>query len=157
MQAVVMDVDGKDRRISLSIRAAEPDPWAITSQKYGVGSVVDVEIVKLTEFGVFAQLDTGVEGLAHISELSDQRVNHPSEVFAEGDKIKMKIIKFVPEHQKISLSVRAYQKDQEDAEISVYLNNDSSGMETMGHFISSALKNKEANEKQMENNPEEPF
>ena len=142
VRAMVMEVDTENRRISLSKKSAEENPWEATKRKYQVGSSVEVEVVKITDFGVFAKLDTGVEGLAHISELSEERINHPSEVVSEGETVRMKIIKFDPVHQKISLSIQAFRDFEEKQELEKYMNNDSAGIGTMGELLSSAMKEK---------------
>jgi small subunit ribosomal protein S1 len=111
VEVVVLDVNEADRRISLSMRRAQPDPWERVEEKYPEGSVVTGKVTKLLDFGAFVQLEEGVEALLHISEMSWERVSHPSEVLKEGDEITVKVIKSDSSRRKIRLSLREMQED----------------------------------------------
>lgn len=111
VMVVVLDVDEENRRISLSMRRAQPDPWADIEEKYPEGSVVTGKVTKLLDFGAFVELEEGVEALLHISEMSWERVNHPSEAVEEGDEITVKVIKSDASRRKIRLSLKEMQED----------------------------------------------
>ncbi len=111
VEVVVLDVDEQGRRISLSMRRAQPDPWEHIEKKYPEGAVVIGKVTKLVDFGAFVQLQEGVEALLHISEMSWERVNHPSEILKEGDEITVKVIKSDGARRKIRLSLREMQQD----------------------------------------------
>ena len=107
VEVYVLKVDRKERRIGLSLKRLQPDPWSQVEEKYSVGQLVEGTITKLTNFGAFARLkDDEIEGLIHISELSDERVTHPKEVVKEGDVLTLRIIRIDPERRRMGLSLR---------------------------------------------------
>ena len=111
VDVVVLDVDEQNRRISLSMRRAQPDPWESVEEKFPEGSIVTGRVTKLLDFGAFVELEPGVEALLHISEMSWERISHPSEVLKEGDEITVKVIKCDGSKRKIRLSLRELQED----------------------------------------------
>ena len=102
----VIAVDQERKRIGLSIRQLLPDPWVVKVSNLKEGQLVEGTITHLTKFGAFARLDEDLEGLIHISELSDQRINHPKEVVKEGDVVTLRVIKVDVERRRIGLSLR---------------------------------------------------
>ena len=103
----ILSVDADRRRIGLSLRRLTPQPWEIIDNTYQVGQIVKGRITKLVNFGAFARLvDTGIEGLIHISELSDRRVAHPKEVVAEGDVFDLRIIRIESDKRRLGLSLK---------------------------------------------------
>jgi small subunit ribosomal protein S1 len=113
VEAVVLHVDKTNRRVSLGLKQSQPDPWQSTvPEKYRVGMDVKVTVVRLTDFGAFVELEDGVEGLLHVSELSRERVGKPEDVVSVGDELMVKIIKLDSEERKLGLSLRAYLEAQ---------------------------------------------
>ena len=102
----VISVQKEKKRIGLSLRQLQPDPWADKAKQYKVGQMVSCKITRLTSFGAFAEIEPRLEGLVHISELSDRRVEHPKEVLSEGDEVNLRVIKIEPEEHRIGLSLR---------------------------------------------------
>jgi small subunit ribosomal protein S1 len=102
----VIAVDRERKRIGLSIRQLQEDPWVKKVEHIKEGQLVEGKITHLTKFGAFARLGEEMEGLIHISELSEQRVNHPKEVVHEGEVITLRVIKIEPERHRIALSLR---------------------------------------------------
>ena len=103
----VINIDREKRRIGLSLRALSDDPWRTRIEKYSVGQLVEGEITRLTKFGAFARLEDGdIEGLIHISEISETRIEHPKEVLKEGETVALRIIRIDPEQHRIGLSLR---------------------------------------------------
>ncbi len=102
----IISVDHETRRIGLSIRRLQDDPWAEQIKGLRVGQLVEAVITRLTKFGAFAKLDNDFEGLIHISEISEERIEHPKECLHEGDKVTLRIIKIEPESHRIGLSLR---------------------------------------------------
>jgi small subunit ribosomal protein S1 len=102
----VINIDREKKRIGLSIRALQEDPWKNRMSKFSVGQLVEGAITRLTKFGAFARLEGDIEGLIHISELSENRVEHPKEVLHEGDVKTLRIIRIDPEQHRIGLSLR---------------------------------------------------
>jgi small subunit ribosomal protein S1 len=102
----VISIDRDKKRIGLSIRQLQDDPWANQVSQYQVGQLVEGTITRLTKFGAFARLENDIEGLIHISEISDRRIEHPREVLHEGDVVTLRVIKIDAENHRIGLSLR---------------------------------------------------
>ena len=102
----VINIDRDKKRIGLSIRALQDDPWKNRMSKFSVGQLVEGVVTRLTKFGAFARLEGDIEGLIHISELSENRVEHPKEVLHEGDVKTLRIIRIDPDQHRIGLSLR---------------------------------------------------
>ncbi|NWG34559.1 MAG: S1 RNA-binding domain-containing protein [Chloroflexi bacterium] len=102
----VINIDREKKRIGLSIRALLEDPWKARLERYSVGQLVEGVITRLTKFGAFARLEGDIEGLIHISEISENRIEHPKEVLKEGDVKTLRVIRIDPEQRRIGLSLR---------------------------------------------------
>src|SRR3989304_5054532 len=117
----VISIDQERRRIGLSLRQLQSDPWENHVSRYKVGQLVEGTITRLVKFGAFARIDEYVEGLIHISELSEDRIEHPKEVVNEGDKVALRIIRIEADKRRIGLSLRKVdsaqfsEKDYDDA------------------------------------------
>ena len=106
LKVKVISIDEDKKRIGLSIRQLEDDPWAKKVENLKVGMLVEAVITNLTKFGAFAKVQDDIEGLVHISELSDAHITHPKEVLHEGEKVTLRIIKIEPDSHRIGLSLR---------------------------------------------------
>ncbi len=102
----VINIDREKKRIGLSLRALSDDPWRERIEKFSVGELVEGVITRLTKFGAFARLESDIEGLIHISEISETRIEHPKEVLKEGEVVALRIIRIDPEQHRIGLSLR---------------------------------------------------
>lgn len=104
----VISVDRDRKRIGLSIKRQEEDPWTTITKRYGIGQLVQGTITKLTKFGAFARLvdEPEIEGLIHISELADHRVNHPRDVVNEGDVLTLRVVKIDQDERRMGLSLK---------------------------------------------------
>jgi len=102
----VLSVNPQEKKIALSIKRTQPEPWSRVATKYEIGQVVPATITQLANFGAFARIEDGIEGLIHVSELSDERVNHPREVVQEGQDVQVRIIRIDPQRRRIGLSLR---------------------------------------------------
>ena len=103
----ILSVDHDRRRIGLSLRRLQPQPWDVVDQTYEVGQVVRGRITKLVNFGAFARLDKdGIEGLIHVSELTDRRITHPREVVSEGQEYDLRIIRIDTDKRRMGLSLK---------------------------------------------------
>jgi len=112
----VLRVDAENKKIALSLRRLQPEPWDSINEQYNVGDVVPATVTKLTNFGAFARVEGAegsVEGLIHISELSSRMINHPREVVREGDSVKLKILRIEPERRRLGLSLMQAQDEGE--------------------------------------------
>ena len=109
VEAIVLHVDKANHRISLGLKQVQQDPWqSSVPEKYRVGMDVQGKVIRTTDFGAFVELEDGVEGLLHVSELSHERVNKPEDVVQVGQDLTLKVIKLDPEERKIGLSLRAF-------------------------------------------------
>lgn len=106
VKVFVLNIDEERKRIGLSLRRLQPEPWSQVNENYVVGQVVKATITKLTNFGAFAKIDEGIEGLIHISELANHRVNHPKEIVHEGDEVEVRVIRIDSERRRVGLSMR---------------------------------------------------
>ncbi|MCL5429067.1 MAG: S1 RNA-binding domain-containing protein [Chloroflexi bacterium] len=106
VEVKVISIDTERKRIGLSMRQLQKDPWEDNVEDYHVGQLVEGTITRLVKFGAFARIDDHVEGLIHISELSEDRIEHPKEVVKEGDKLALRVIKIEPDRRRIGLSLR---------------------------------------------------
>lgn len=111
VEVYVMNVDEERKRIGLSLRRLTPEPWTQIEQQYAVGQVVTAKITRLAAFGAFAKIDDSIEGLIHISEIANYRINHPKEVLHEGDEVAVRIIKVDPQRRRVGLSLRQASDD----------------------------------------------
>lgn len=108
----VLSVDRDKRRIALSVKRLQQEPWSRVDDKFQIGQLVTGTITKLTNFGAFARLDDNIEGLIHISEISEERIAHPKDVLHEGDQVQLRVIRIDPERQRIGLSLRRVSDEQ---------------------------------------------
>jgi small subunit ribosomal protein S1 len=108
VQVSVLSVDQERQRIALSIKRLEPDPWTLIDELYEEGQLIEANITRLTKFGAFARLNDqyGLEGLIHISELSDGHVEHPREVIKSSDNVMVRIIRIDPDQRQLGLSLK---------------------------------------------------
>jgi small subunit ribosomal protein S1 len=107
VEAVVLEVDPSNQRISLGLKQAQPDPWSTIASKYAIGQLVEGKVSKLAQFGAFVELEAGIEGLVHISQISDQRVEKVKDVLKVGDEVKARIVKLDEVDRRIGLSIKA--------------------------------------------------
>lgn len=114
VQVYVLSVDDDRQRIALSIKRLEADPWTTIDKTYQVGQLIEAEITRLTKFGAFARLDDDyeLEGLIHVSEMAENRVEHPREIVKVGDKVTVRIIRIDPEQRQLGLSLKQVSSDK---------------------------------------------
>jgi small subunit ribosomal protein S1 len=113
VNAVVLKIDKENEKFSLGIKQLEPNPWDGISKKFGVGSEVTGPVTSVTDFGVFVQLEDGIDGLVYSSELAAERIENPADVFKPGQEVTALVVKVEPEEQKVSLSIRALTNKEE--------------------------------------------
>ncbi|MFH1084456.1 MAG: S1 RNA-binding domain-containing protein [Chloroflexota bacterium] len=106
VEAYVLSVDKDKRRIALSLKRLQPNPWTVVERTHYVGEVIPASITNIVEFGAFAQIEEGLEGLIHISELCEQEVRHASEVVSMGDRVKVRILRIDSAGHRLGLSMR---------------------------------------------------
>jgi small subunit ribosomal protein S1 len=106
VEVYVLNVDQERKRIALSLKRLEPEPWATVESRYYVGQLTEGTVTRLTNFGAFALINDEIEGLIHISELSSGRINHPQDVVREGEKHVMRIIRIDAKRRRMGLSLK---------------------------------------------------
>ena len=120
LEAVVLNVDRENERVSLSVKLLAGDPWQDYVLSHPTGSIVDGTVTKLANFGAFVELDKNIEGMIHVSELSEERIVHPESVVKVGDAIKAEIITINNKERKISLSVKSMKRREEREAMATY-------------------------------------
>src|SRR2546423_485445 len=111
VEAVVLDVDMDNRRISLGLKQTEPDPWSTLSERYAIGSVIAGRVRNLTDFGAFIEVEDGIDGLVHVSDISPRRIKHPSEVLKKGERVDAVILNIDTDNHRLSLGIKQLQPD----------------------------------------------
>ena len=103
----MLNIDVENERFCLGIKQLQPDPWETLSERTPVGSRVKGKVTKVTDFGAFVEIEPGIEGLVHVSELQDERVENPRDVVQEGQEVDVKIIDINTQDRKVALSMKA--------------------------------------------------
>ncbi len=112
LETVVLNVNPQERRISLGLKQLESNPWETLHEKFPVGCVVEGKVRNLTDFGAFIEIEDGIDGLVHVSNLSwTKRIKHPSEVLKKGDKVRAQVLAIEPDQRRLSLGVKQLQPD----------------------------------------------
>ncbi|MCB1080434.1 MAG: S1 RNA-binding domain-containing protein, partial [Chlamydiia bacterium] len=112
VEASILSVDQESKKITLGIKQLSRNPWESIEKTLPIGEIVTGVVTKITAFGAFIQLENGIEGLVHVTELSDQAFGKVEEIVSVGDEVTAKVIKLDPEHKKISLSIKDYLVEQ---------------------------------------------
>lgn len=111
-EAKVIGVDAENKRISLSMRELEPNPWDLVEERYPIGSIVQGKVRNITDFGLFVGIEEGIDGLVHISDLSwSQRIKHPSELYQKGDEVEARVLNIDRENERFSLGIKQLRDD----------------------------------------------
>jgi len=142
VEAVVLGIDVDNERISLGIKQLTEDPWSQVPRRYPVGTRVKGAVTSLTDFGVFVELEEGVEGLIHVSQLSTERVDKPSSLFKLGDVVEAEVTNVDSREKRIGLSIKALRKSEEREEMDAYMKRESGVRFSFGDLMSEAEKSK---------------
>ena len=140
VEAVVLNIDTKNERFSLGIKQLTPDPWKEVARRYRKGEVVTGKITNLTDFGAFVELEEGIEGLVHVSEINREKVERPSDVLKVGDKISAVVLHIDPNERRISLSIKGLKDKAEKAEVEKYMSNQGSTSPSLGELIQKEME-----------------
>jgi len=106
VRVLVLSVDFEGRRVALSLKRLHPDPWQVVGERYAVGDVIPAVVTNVVHFGAFARIDEGVEGLIHISELSDHPFASPCDIVAEGQRVSVRVLHIDPQGRRLGMSIR---------------------------------------------------
>lgn len=139
VEALVLSIDKESEKFSLGVKQLERDPWEEARQKYKVGTHIEGKVSKVTDFGAFIELEEGIEGLVYVSELSDQRIEKPSDVAKLGDVLQAEVVNVDAKERRISLSVKKLKQTEERKNYEAYGGNKDSKT-SLGDLLGAQLK-----------------
>lgn len=142
VQAIVLDIDKNNERFSLGIKQLQADPWETVSERYEVGKEITGTVTNITDFGVFVELEEGIEGLVHVSEISKEKVKTPVGKFEMGDVITAKVMNINSDERRIGLSIKRLEIDDEQGMLSDYVNNMGPATSAFGEILRENLQEK---------------
>jgi len=142
IQAIVLDIEKDNERFSLGIKQLQADPWQTVVERYQVGKEITGTVTNLTDFGIFVELEEGIEGLVHISEISKEKIKSPTEKFKVGDVITARVMNINTEERRIGLSIKRLEIEDEQSLLSEYVNNIRPGTSTFGEILRENLQEK---------------
>jgi len=135
IEAVVLNIDAENGKFSLGIKQLEMNPWEELSAKVGTGAVVSGTVTNVTDFGIFVEIEEGIEGLVHISELSRNRVKSTKDVFKVGDTVSAIIKNIDVENQKVGLSIKDFEISTDQSSQNQYVNNNEKVVSNLGDLL----------------------
>jgi small subunit ribosomal protein S1 len=142
VDARVLNVDKDQKKFSLSVKRMQEDPWRGVGMKYAVGDVVDGYVTSITDFGVFVEIEEGVEGLVHVSEMDETQGRHPGEVYKLEDQVKVVVLNIDEKERRIGLSIKGLKKQDEKKTIESFTSQDTT-FSTLGDILEPAMRAKE--------------
>ncbi len=142
IQAIVLDIEKENERFSLGIKQLQDDPWASVAERYKVGKEITGTITNLTDFGIFVELEEGIEGLVHVSEISKEKIKTPTEKFKIGDVISARVMNINSDERRIGLSIKRLEIEDEQNLLSEYVNNMGQATSTFGEILRENLQEK---------------
>lgn len=140
IQAVVLDIDKGNERFSLGIKQTQADPWESVAQRYEVGKEISGVITNLTDFGVFIELEEGIEGLVHISEISKENVKNPKEHYKIGEEITAKVMNINSDERRIGLSIKRLEEDDDEKYLEDFAKNTKPATSSFGEILRSNIQ-----------------
>jgi len=140
VEAVVLSIDPKNERFSLGIKQLTPDPWKEVARRYRKGESVTGKVTNMTDFGAFVELEEGIEGLIHVSEISREKVAKPSDVLKVGETVSATVLHVDPLERRIGLSMKGLKEKMEKAEIEKYMSNQGSASNSLGALIQEEME-----------------
>ncbi|MGE5528225.1 MAG: 30S ribosomal protein S1 [Patescibacteria group bacterium] len=135
LKVQVIKVDPEAKRISLSLKSLQPHPWAGVADRFPEGSVHTGKVVRIAPFGAFVRLAEGIDGLVHVSQMAEKRVNRPEDVVRTGQEVAVKVLKVDQDQKRLSLSMRAVSEEAEKEQVQSYLNRQDETVITIGDLI----------------------
>ncbi|MFH0995086.1 MAG: 30S ribosomal protein S1 [Pseudomonadota bacterium] len=145
IQAIVLDIEKDNERFSLGIKQLQPDPWKTVAQRYEVGKIITGTVTNLTDFGIFVELEEGIEGLVHVSEISKEKIKTPVGKFNINDVITARVMNINSDERRIGLSIKRLEVEDEQALLSDYVNSMKPGPSTFGELLKENLQEKLSN------------
>jgi small subunit ribosomal protein S1 len=142
IQAIVLDIDKENERFSLGIKQLQTDPWETVAERYEVGREITGTVTNVTDFGVFIELEEGIEGLVHVSEISKEKIKTPIGLFNVGDVITARVMNINTDERRIGLSIKRMEIEDEQELLSEYLNNMGPATSSFGEILRENLQEK---------------
>ena len=142
VQAVVLDIEKDNERFSLGIKQMQTDPWETVGQRYDVGKEITGTVTNITDFGIFVELEEGIEGLVHVSEISKEKIKNPGDKFNVGDMITAKVMNINSDERRIGLSIKRLDMEDDQAILSDYINKMGPATSTFGEILRENLQEK---------------
>ncbi len=142
VQAIVLDIEKDNERFSLGIKQLQDDPWASVAERYEVGKEITGTVTNLTDFGIFVELEEGIEGLVHVSEISKEKIKTPTEKFKVGDVITARVMNINSDERRIGLSIKRLEIEDEQSLLSEYVNNMGPATSSFGEILRENLREK---------------
>lgn len=140
VEALVLNIDPRNERFSLGIKQLTPDPWKDVARRYRRGEVVTGKVTNVTDFGAFIELEEGIEGLVHVSEISREKIERPSDVLKVGESVSAVVLHIDPHERRIGLSMKGVAEKVEKAEIEKYISNQGPPTSTLGELIQEEME-----------------
>jgi len=142
LQAKVLDIDKGSERFSLGVKQLEPDPWESVKERYAVGKEITGTVTNVTDFGVFVELEEGIEGLIHVSEISKEKIKTPVGQYNVSDEITAKVMNVNTTERRIGLSIKRLEMDDNQAMLKEYVNNMKPARSSFGEILRDNLQEK---------------
>ena len=142
IHAVVLDIEKKNERFSLGIKQIQPDPWKSVAQRYEIGKEITGTVTNITDFGVFVELEEGIEGLVHVSEISKEKIKTPAGKFSVGDVITAKVMNINSDERRIALSIKRLEIEDDQSLLNEYVNNMHPPTSSFGEILRDNLQEK---------------
>jgi small subunit ribosomal protein S1 len=124
VDAIVLGIEIDNERVSLGVKQLAGDPWDSVAQRYPLNTRINGKVSSVADFGVFVELEEGIEGLIHISQLSNERVDKPSSLYKVGDEVEALVVQLDTRERRIGLSIKALRQHEEREEMQAYLKRD---------------------------------
>jgi small subunit ribosomal protein S1 len=142
VQAIVLDIEKENERFSLGIKQLQEDPWKTVAERYEVGKEITGTVTNLTDFGVFVEIEEGIEGLVHVSEISKEKIKTPIGKFSIDDVITARVMNINSQERRIGLSIKRLEMESEQSLLSEYVNNTRATTSTFGEILRENLQEK---------------
>ncbi len=148
VQAKVLVVDQENEKFTLGVKQLSEDPWSYVPGKYPVGALIDGVVTNITDFGLFVEVEEGIEGLIHVSEISSKKIKSPSELFKEGVSIQAKVIHVSAEERRLGLSIKQLKEDEEKKKPKEFrtTSGDSGAGQSLGDLLKQKLEEESAHQ-----------
>lgn len=142
VQAIVLDIEKNNERFSLGVKQLQSDPWETVAQRYEVGKEITGTITNITDFGIFVELEEGIEGLVHVSEISKEKIKTPVGLYNVGDVLTAKVMNVNIDDRRIGLSIKRLDMEDDQSLLSEYLDNMKPATSTFGEILRENLREK---------------